>query len=438
MPELEHAIVIGGSIAGMLAARVLSDFYRQVTIVERDRLTDEPAPRKAVPQGRHIHALLARGHQVLDGLFPGLMTELEEAGAPVGDFGADVAWYFGNQKIRQTETGMTCVSAGRPLLEQRIRRRVRALPNVRVLDGAEATGLMSDAGRTRVTGIGVHRAADPAGASRLDADLVVDSGGRGSRLPAWLADLGYPEVERDAVNVGLGYATVYYDSFPEHDPLGKDLGAVVSAIPGSPRGAIVARMPGKFGISLIGLRGDHPPRELGPFLDFLATLPLPEVHRAAVSAEPAGPPASFHYPASVRHRYERVKSFPDGLIVLGDGFASFNPIYGQGMTVAAIGADLLRRHIGRHAAVRPAAFLRELAGQVAAPWALATGTDLAFPETEGTRTLMTRFGNAYIPRLRRAAVTDPVLSRAFLRVAGLVESPATLFRPGIVARTLAA
>jgi 2-polyprenyl-6-methoxyphenol hydroxylase-like FAD-dependent oxidoreductase len=330
---------------------------------------------------------------------------------------------------------MTCVSAGRPLLEQRIRRRVTALPNVRLLDGTEGTGLLADAGLTRVTGISVH---GPDGPGQLEADLVVDAGGRGSRLPAWLASLGFPEVQREAVNVGLGYATVYFDSFPGSDPLGKDLGVVVSAVPGSPRGAIVARMPGQFGISLIGLRGDHPPRDLGPFLDFLATLPLPEVHRAAAAAEPSGPPVSMTYPASVRHHYERVKPFPDGLIVVGDGFASFNPIYGQGMTVAAIGADLLRRHIERYAGVRPAVFLRDLAGQVAAPWALATGTDLAFPETEGTRTLMTRFANAYIPRLRRAAVADPVLSRAFLRVAGLVEAPTTLFRPAIVARTLAA
>jgi len=437
MPKLEHAIVIGGSIAGTLAARVLSDFYRQVTVVERDRLTDEPEPRKAVPQGRHIHALLARGHEVLDELFPGLMTELEEAGAPVGDFGADVSWYFGRQMIRQTETGMTCVSAGRPLIEQRIRRRVTARHNVRLLDDTEATGLLADAGGSQVTGITVHRP-EAGGPSRLEADLIVDAAGRGSRLPVWLASLGHPDVRRESVNVGLGYATVYFESFPGPDPLGKDLGVVVSAIPGSPRGAIVARMPGQFGISLIGLRGDHPPRELGPFLDFLATLPLPEIHRAAASAEPTGPPASFHYPASIRQRYERMKGFPDGLVVLGDGFASFNPIYGQGMTVAAIGADLLRRHIERYAAVRPAAFLRELAGQVAAPWALATGTDLAFPETEGTRTLMTRFGNAYIPRLRRAAERDPVLSRAFLRVAGLVEAPSTLFRPAILARTLAA
>ncbi|WP_405591023.1 FAD-dependent oxidoreductase [Streptomyces sp. NBC_01190] len=432
----EHAIVVGGSAAGLLAARVLSDFYPNVTIVERDQLGDEATHRKGTPQDQHIHALLARGQQILDRLFPGLMDELALAGAPVGDFGTSLRWYFGATMLRRTHTDMICVAAGRLLLEQRIRRRVAAIPGVRILDSTEVTGLLSDASRTRVTGVRVHRASEADGVAELTGDLVIDAAGRGTRLPVWLSELGYPEVARELIKVGLGYTTRYYEKFPDFNPLGEDIGILAVASPQSPRGATMGRLPGTHALVLTGLRGDHPPREHGAFLDFVASLPVPGIHRGIVTAEPTGPPIFYHFPASVRFHYERMKRLPEGVVALGDSLCTFNPTYGQGMTVGAIEADLLREHLERHGGARTAQLQRRLGRAVDVPWALSGGYDLAFPQAEGRRTIATRMGNAYIPRLQRAAATDPVLSRAFLRVAGLVDPPSTLMRPEIVARAL--
>jgi 2-polyprenyl-6-methoxyphenol hydroxylase-like FAD-dependent oxidoreductase len=438
MSHRGHAIVVGGSIAGLLAARVVAEHAATVTVIERDTLLDVVQPRKAVPQGHHIHALLARGQQILEDLFPGLLDELTAEGVPVGDFGTSLSWYFGGKMFRKVETGLTCVAAGRPLLEQRIRERVAKLPNVTFADGCEVTGLLSDARKARVTGVRVHRAAEGAGSTAMEADLVVDTSGRGSRLPLWLSDLGYPAPAKDVVRMELVYTTCDFHAPLPFDPIGDDIALIPVATPQQPRGAIFARLADRYAISLTGIQGDRPPRERGPFMDYVASLPVPEIRQAVAAAEPMGDPVSFHFPASVRVRYDRMKSFPAGLVVMGDAFSIFNPVYGQGMTVSAIAADLLQRHLGRGAELDAPAYLRELGKAVDAPWNLAAGADLGFPAVEGRRTPATRLGNAYISRLQRGATKDPVLSRTFLRVAGLVDPPSALIRPGVIARTLAA
>jgi hypothetical protein len=253
-----------------------------------------------------------------------------------------------------------------------------------------------------------------------------------------LSELGYPGVDKEVVKMELVYTTCDFHGPLPIDPIGDDIAMIPVATPELPRGAIFARLGDRYAISLTGIAGDRPPRERGPFLEYVASLPVPEIHRAVVAAEPMGPPVSFHFPASVRLRYDRMRRFPDGVVVLGDAFSIFNPVYGQGMTVAAIAADLLREHLWRHDTVRPPVFLRALSKAVDAPWSLAAGADLGFPSVQGRRTVATRLGNAYISRLQRGATKDPVLSRTFLRVAGLVDGPSNLLRPDVVARTLAA
>jgi 2-polyprenyl-6-methoxyphenol hydroxylase-like FAD-dependent oxidoreductase len=432
-----HAVVMGGGVSGLLTARVVSEFYDTVTIIERDTLSDEVGPRKAVPQGHHIHALLARGQQILEGMFPGLVKELDGAGVPIGDFGTSLSWYFNGRMLRKTETGLTCVAAGRPLLEHTIRNYVRLLPNVQILDGAEVTGLLTDAAGARVTGVRVHTAGASDSASELSADLVADCLGRASRLPAWLSELGFGAVERELVKMGLVYTTCDFHAPLKFDPIGEDIALLPVATPEMPRGAIFARLGDRYAISLTGILGDHPPRERQGFLDYVKSLPVPEVYRAVESAEPMGPPVSFHFPASVRNHYERMRMFPSGLVVLGDAFSTFNPVYGQGMTVAAIAADLLQQHLQRYAEARPLTFMRRLNSAVNAPWNLAAGADLGFPAVEGKRNIATRLGNSYITKLQHKATEDPALSRAFLRVAGLVDPPQALLHPAIMARVLA-
>jgi 2-polyprenyl-6-methoxyphenol hydroxylase-like FAD-dependent oxidoreductase len=431
----DHAVVLGGSIAGSLAARVLADTCEQVTVVDRDVFSEVVQPRHAVPQGHHIHALLARGQQILEELFPGFTGELISRGVPVGDFGTSLSWYFNGAMIRKAYTGLVCVAAGRPLLETYVRGRVRAFPNVTFRDRTDIRGLVASGDRGRITGVRIQGPDASAPEEVLDADLVVDTTGRGSRTPRWLEELGYGRVEEERVTMDLTYTTCDYQAPLPFDPIGEDIAIIPVATPGMPRGAIFARMPDCYAISLTGILGDRPPTDHEGFLDYVKSLPVPEIYQAARQAEPLGTPATFRFPASIRRHYERMPRLPRGLLAMGDATCIFNPVYAQGMTVAAIDTLVLARHV-TDGPPDPARYFSDLARVIDAPWDMAAGADLGFAGTKGRRTLKVRMGNAYIPRLQAAAVRDGSLSVAFLRAAGLVDPPQALLRPGVVARVL--
>jgi flavin-dependent dehydrogenase len=210
-----------------------------------------------------------------------------------------------------------------------------------------------------------------------------------------------------------------------------------AATPQHPRtGAIQALEGDRWMLTLAGILGDHPPTDPDGFLDFARSLRFPDIHRAIRDAEPLDDPVGFHFPASVRHRYERLDRFPDRLLVLGDAVASFNPIYGQGMSVAAVEALALRRHLERGIEPRPRRGFRDLARLVDVPWDMSAGGDLVFPGVQGRRTLKVRLVSTYLTRLHAAAAHDAHLASAFIRVAGLVAPPQSLLRPGIVLRVL--
>jgi uncharacterized protein (TIGR02246 family) len=428
----KHAVVLGGSIAGSLAARVLSEVYDRVTVVERDVLSDVTGPRPAIPQGRHIHALLARGQQILEELFPGFTDELVASGVPIGDFGTSLSWYFNGEMMQKAETGLVCVAAGRPLLEGRIRRRVQAIPNVTFLDGTDIRGLVASADRRIVTGVSVQGSAGGS-PEELQADLVVDATGRGSRTPRWMEELGYLRVEEERVTMDLTYTTCDFRPPLPFDPIGDDIALLPVATPKIPRGAIFARLPDRYAVSLTGVLGDRPPTDHEGFLDYVKSLPIPEIYQAVREAEPLADPVAFHFPASIRRRYERLDRFPRGLLVMGDAACVFNPVYGQGMTVAAIEALVLGKHAS-DGAPQPESYFRELAQVIDAPWDMAAGADLGFPGVQGRRTPEVQMGNDYVSRLQAAAVTDGSLTAAFLRAAGLVDPPQALMRPEVLSR----
>ncbi|MEO7261241.1 MAG: FAD-dependent oxidoreductase [Jatrophihabitantaceae bacterium] len=431
----DHAVVLGGSIAGSLAARMLSDAYRHVTIIERDEIIGETGPRRAIPQGHHIHALLARGKQIFDEIFPGFTEELVSLGVPIGDFGTSLSWYFNGKMIKKAETGLICVAAGRPLLEDRIRRRVQALSNVTIRQQTDVIGLVATEDRGRITGVRVQSNADGGAEEVLLADLVVDATGRGSRTPKWLMDLGYPEVEEEKVKMDLTYTTCDFRGPLPYDPIGEDIAMLPVATPAIPRGAIFARLPDRYAVSLTGVLGDRPPTDHPGFLAYVESLPVPEIYKAVRDAEPMGPPVSFHFPASIRRHYERQSRHPEGLLVMGDAACVFNPVYGQGMSVAAIESLVLRKHL-QSGPPRPRQYFRDLSAVIDAPWDMSAGADLGFPGVIGHRSLKSRMGNVYIPRLQSAAITDSTLSTAFLRAAGLVASPQTLMHPRVISRVL--
>jgi 2-polyprenyl-6-methoxyphenol hydroxylase-like FAD-dependent oxidoreductase len=429
----ERAVVLGGSVAGLLAARVLADVCAEVVVVERDRLPAGAEHRRGVPQGRHVHGLLARGGEALEELFPGMTRGLTARGVPVGDMLADTRLYFGGHLFLPGTSGLTVLGASRPMLEAYLRDRVRELAGVRFLEGCDAVGLTSPDGG-RVHGVRVIRRRPGSAEEVLAADLVVDATGRGSRTPTWLTDLGHRPPTEDSIQVGVGYASRTYRLTPRD--IGGTMAILAAPTPAHPRGGAFAAMEGgRFILTLFGMLGDHPPTDLRGFTGFAASVPFPDLHDALQAAEPLDEPVAYRYPASIRRRYERQSRSPDGLLVMGDAVAAFNPIYGQGISVAALQALALRRHLQREPWPPSTHRLRREIGRVVdVAWDLANGADLTFPDVPGRRTARMRTINRYVAGVQAAAADDPAVGRAFLRVAGLVDPPQALLRPAVAAR----
>ncbi|MER5336979.1 FAD-dependent oxidoreductase [Micromonospora sp. NPDC002717] len=429
-----RAVVLGGSMGGILAARVLAESYADVVVVERDKVLGVSTPRKGAPHTVHAHGLHARGHLILEELFPGITDELRASGVPTGDLG-EMRWFFNGRKIQPAHTGLISVTAPRPVLENHVRNRVAALPNVTFIQECDVLGLVATDDREQIVGVRVQRRTGNADVEVLDADLVVDATGRGSRTPAWLESLGYQRPEEERVKVGLAYTTRHYRTRPEMFDGVQSINPVAS--PGHPRGAFFGQVGRDVCIlSLTGLLGDYPPTDPGAFLEFVRSLPVPDVYHAVRDAEALDDPVSFRFPASVRRRYERLLRLPDRYLVIGDAFCSFNPVYGQGMSVAAIEAMTLRQHLREGRAPTPQRFFADLSRVIDTPWDIAAGGDLDFPGVEGKRTLKVRIGNAYMARLQYAATQDPEVTKGFMRVAGLIDPPQALMRPAMMRRVL--
>lgn len=439
MPEqpVDRAVVLGGGLAGLLAAKVLAEVYSEVFVVDRDELAGVAGYRRGVPHGRHAHGLVARGHQILEQQFPGLTGDMEAVGVRPGDFNGDIRWYFNGQRLRPAHSGLLSVPCTRPVIEQSVRNRVENVPNVRFLEGYDIVGLETTSDASRVVGARVQRHDGSSGPEVLSADLVIDATGRGSRTPVWLEELGYSRPAEDRVKVDLAYTTRHY-RVPS-DPFGSEIAIIAAATPSHPRGAFYYRLPGEGGrveLSLTGVLGDYPPADPEGFLEFVRSLPVPDIYQSVRESEPLDEPVMFRFPASVRRRYERLARFPEGFLVIGDAVCSFNPVYAQGMTVAALQSSTLARQLSKASVPPPHEFFQEISRQIDSPWEFAAIADLGYAGVEGPRTAKVRMINAYITRLQRAAVHDASLTNAFMRVAGLIDEPTALLRPGKVLRVL--
>jgi 2-polyprenyl-6-methoxyphenol hydroxylase-like FAD-dependent oxidoreductase len=435
-----HAVVIGGSMAGLLAARVLSERFERVTIVEKDHFPATAENRKGVPQGRHVHGLLTGGFHAMQSLFPGLEAELLQAGAPAGDLTGSFRWHqFGRYKAR-FESGLGGITISRPLLEATLRARVLALPNVEVREGARVHGLLSTPDRRTVTGVRLQRQGEDGEA--LHADLTLDASGRGSRTPTWLEALGYERPAEDEIHIDVMYASRTYTRKP--GDLGGDIGCL-SAL-GKRTAAAVAVEGDRWHVMLGGFLGDHPPTDEAGYLAFAQSLPASDVYDLIRDAEPLSDVVTHRFPSSLRRRYERMDRFPEGLVVAGDAVCSFNPVYGQGMSVAALEALALRDCLNAQADSvlgLPARFFEQAAKVVDTPWRLAAGADLALPGVKTSdgapkRSVAAALTERYLAGLHAAASHDEVVCRAFFEVVNLLAPPSALFHPRVALRVLRA
>jgi 2-polyprenyl-6-methoxyphenol hydroxylase-like FAD-dependent oxidoreductase len=435
-PHGDHAVVLGASMAGLLAARVLTETYSRVTVVDRDAMPAIGDHRRGLPQGRHLHVLHPRGAQVLDELFPGLLARMTAHGAVRGDTTGTGRWQLSGHRFRQENSGISGVLASRPFLEGHVRAALGDLPGLTLVPGHDIVGLTATDDRRRVTGVRLASHGATAPTETLPADLVIDATGRGSRTPRWLTELGYPTPNEDRLEIGLGYASRTYRLRP--GALGTDHGVVTGATPSVPRGGVLAAIEGdRFILTVSGILGDHPPIDPTGFEAFAATLVFPDITQALEDAEPLDDPVAIRFPAGVRRRYERLRRFPQQLLVTGDAVCSFNPVYGQGMTVAALEALALRRLLAG-GVPQPRRYFRDIARLVDVAWDMAVGGDLAFPQVPGPRPMTVRLVNAYLARLQAAAASDASLATAFIRVVGMLDRPETLLRPDRVIRVLRA
>jgi 2-polyprenyl-6-methoxyphenol hydroxylase-like FAD-dependent oxidoreductase len=433
----EHAVVIGASMAGLLAARALAETHERVTIVERDELPAGAEQRRAIPQGRHVHALLPRGQKELEGLLPGITGELVDAGAVTYEALSEMYFSVLGHPMARVALNRDTVLASRPLIEAHVRCRVSALPGVEIRDRCDVAGLLASPDRGRITGVRVLPRADGSAEELLAADLVVAAGGRAGRLTAWLEGLGYPRPREDRVTIDLLYASRPLRLRP--GALGPDKLVLIGARPGLPRTlALAAQEQGRWLLTVAGYRGHHPPTDDEGLVEFAASVAPPDVAAAIRDAEPLGAVVTHGFPANLRRRYERLRRFPAGLIPIGDAVCSFNPLYGQGMTVSVLEAVALRGCLadGTEGIVRR--FLAAAAPAVDHAWEMAIGGDLALPEVEGPRPARLRAINAYLGRLQSVAEHDAVVAAAFVNVVAMLERPQRLLRPSIVRRVVMA
>jgi 2-polyprenyl-6-methoxyphenol hydroxylase-like FAD-dependent oxidoreductase len=433
-----RAVVIGASVAGLLAASVLAESFSRVTVYDRDTLPDEAQARQAVPQSRQAHALQARGSSALEELLPGFTDELIAAGAALSDQQLDVHWYLDDHLVFPAVSGLTGLGVTRRRLERMIRDRVAKIPGVEIVDSTAVEGITLDgdvASGARVTGVRV-RAQDATAA--VPASVVVDAAGRGSRTPAWLAELGYPEPPATELRTDVIYVSRHYQAPP--DQLNGLMAAVYAPYPGKHRGGALIRQEGDQWVVLIaGMLGEDPPTSDAGFAEYAASFAGQEMATVLKSSPPLDEPAKMRFPGSIRRHYEKLDQFPAGLLVTGDALCSFNPLYGQGMTVAALEALALRGAIQEAGLAGLATRFSGAAAKVVDDaWALSAAGDLRFPEVAGPRTLADRLARAYLDRFRPAASVDPALGKAFVRVANMVDPPARLFAPATVIRVFRA
>ncbi len=443
-----HAVVIGSSIAGLTAARVLSDHFARVTIVERDHLTDSPEFRPGVPQARHVHVLRFRGQKILEQQFPGLVDEMLANGAEAINAGNEAEFFlFGRWRGPRYQSAIVSVASSRPMLEATIYRRLMTNPRVEVIQGQEVIGLKVDEAGVKVTGIRLRqRGKEAKPETELPADLVVDASGRGSHAPQWLADLGFTPPQETVVNAFPGYTTRLYRR-PAGFQGGWKTMYLIPTPPNSPRGGVIVPLEGdRWLVTLIGMGGDYPPTDEEGFTDFARSLPSPRLYNAIQDAEPLTQPYGYRHMENRLRHYDQLPRYLEGFLVTGDAVCGLDPIHAQGMSVAAMGSIALNRILqgfGQSLAGDliglAEAFQRELAQVLAGPWHMATSTDRRWPATEGADEQLdwkTRLRQRYFTQVLRAMVVNPTVAEAFFHVQHMVASPQTLFDPKIMLRVL--
>ena len=439
----KRAIVIGAGIGGLAAAGALAQYFEQVDILERDRLATSVASRSGTPQDRHPHGLLAGGLQALDQIFPGFKSDLAAAGAVPVTFARDVQFERPDVGVLpKRDFGISVLCATRPLIELVLRRRAEAVANITLRAASRVIGIVPAAGGAGVRGIQFVNATGRF--ETLDADLLVDASGRGAPTLSLLDALCWDRPQMTEIGVDISYATAVVEIPPNATGEWK----AVLTLPDPPHVALNAIIvPTEDGRWITAI-ADHCAtawiETWDAFLEASRSLITPTVYNALRYAEPPEGIRHYRFPASTWKHFERLPRLPGGVLPIADAFCRFNPIHGQGMSSAAKQA-LLLQHVLYQAAADPnpiaavhAGFMAEVASVLETPWTMSTSADLAFPQTRGERPDNFAEAREFEAALFRAAVADPVVHRAMIEVAQLLQPNQRLREPDITRRVEAA
>jgi 2-polyprenyl-6-methoxyphenol hydroxylase-like FAD-dependent oxidoreductase len=441
----ERAIVVGGSIAGLMTARVLADHFEKVLVLERDHIAEEPAIHKSIPQGNHLHALLLGGQQVLSRLYPHFTDKLQSLGAVRLRMGKDnailtpdgKAYSLGGAVRESRDLGIDLYCQSRGLLEYCIRQCTKESANISFRSDCAVRELIC--ANKRISGVVYHY---DGGSRSVTSDLVMDAGGRGSQAPRWLKELGFAAPQETTIGVDFAYTSAKYRipnwSEPERLLSARPFG------PEYPNMGLISEIEGDlFHLSLGGRFGVYPPTEEQGFLAFAKSLHTSKLYDLVKDAERVTDITTFRFPTSLRRHYERLMAFPEGFLVLGDAISSFNPIYGQGMSSAALQVQALQNLLNERAQGTgridglAAAFFAQAGEVVSAPWTLAANFDFAYPKTTGERPPDLEEGAKYFIALEALCVEDVQVHTLVMEVINLAKPLSALSEEPLRGRVLA-
>jgi flavin-dependent dehydrogenase len=454
--ELEHnvAIIIGGGVAGLLAARILCGHFKKTIIIEKDKYPSQAGPRNGTPQSNHVHVLLIKGKEILLNLFPEIERKLVAKGAHIVNLTNDVDYYVGTGYSINFESVLTTIACTRQLLEQEIRNEISRFPNVNIRQNTRATGLMITKDKETelriCKGVTVY-SADTNSEETITGDLVVDTSGRESKIAEWLEQLGYDKRKKTIVNSYIGYSTCWFkptveqtavvdDDDDDDDKLIIKPTIILTNPPSNPYMGIMYPVEGSLVlVGILGIGKNYPPTDKQGFLEYSKKLETLDIYNAIKDFELSGPIYGYRTTGSRQYHYERMNMWPENLVTYGDSVSSFNPFYGQGITVACIEAvtldKTLREHKKRNRNLLgfSTIFQKKISKINTLPWLLGTSEDFRWPSTEGIKPdIFTRYIQKYSHRVLLLTPKSKIAAKSFFEVMHMLRSPLILFHPLIL------
>tara|TARA_R110002072_G_scaffold99983_6_gene219989 strand:+ start:12391 stop:13797 length:1407 start_codon:yes stop_codon:yes gene_type:complete len=445
---MSKAIVIGGGIAGLITAKILSKHFQNVIVLEKDAISDDCSPehRKGLPQAHHQHILLMKGRELFETIFPGFDDELAKLGAPELSYSNDISLYVGHGKLPRFPSFLKVRPCRRTWIDSLVRKRLASISNIEIKSNIHVKQLDFDHKGNRVKGViysehHQHDVSDVHSSTQLDAELVVDCSGRGSKITKWLTELGFPDVTSTVIDPKLGYASCLL-KIPEAYSGTRGV-EVAPHAPDNPRAAGLWEVEkGIWLLTLIGIAGEYPPKDIDGFKAFADLLPTPAISDILKQAERISDIQSFRGTQNIWRHYEKMPRYPNGLLVTGDALCAFNPLHGQGLTLIARSAQLLDQQLQKgkkahYSSDWVQAHYLKLNRIFLSAWMFAISEDMRWPETIGRKVdWKLKIAYRFTDKLLATSQHSNYVTQACLSVANMVRSPLTLIQPGIVLRMI--